>query len=392
MSVLTTGRAAVWTGKRKMEIREYPVPATDVDSILLKIDAAAICGTDGHLFPQEPPYDAILGHEFTGTIVDMGPKANKKINIYGGPVNVGDRVALYPWITCGKCQGCLTFGSGTCTVCDDSFVYGIPYEKTGLTGVAGISSDAGIYPHFKGGFAEYAYIYPETYLWKLPDDMPSEVAALLDPLAVAVRAIELALTCPGVLEEAFNTNTTVAVIGVGPVGLLAAMVSKLMGVEKVIVLDGRKERLKLASSFSKVDHVIDITSMKANDRIDAVRAVTGGKGADIVLQCANVPAAFVDAIEMVRRMGTVVEIGNMVNVGSMVQIDPARHLCSKHARIMGMSANNPKAFDKAFHLLKRHKDIHFTDLYSHVCNLEGLEETLNAMTGQDYIKGLIKFH
>lgn len=385
------GRAAVWTARRRLEIMEFKVPTAAEDGMVLKVDAAAICGTDGHLFPQDPPYPSILGHEFTGTIVDMGSKANKKINIFGGPVKVGDRVALYPWITCGKCSGCLTYGSGTCTVCEDSFVYGIPYEKTGLTGIAGISSDVNIYPHFKGGFAEYAYVYPETYLWKLPDDMPSEVAALLDPLAVAVRAIELSLTCPGVIEEAFNTNSTVVIIGVGPVGILAALVARLMGVERVIVLDNRDKRLSKAVEFAHVDTALNINGMTAEDRINAVKNLTGGKGADVVLQCANTPSAFIEAIEMVRRMGTVVEIGNMVNVGSSVQIDPARHICGKHIRIMGMSANNPGAFDKAFHLLKRHKDIDFTKLYSHTCDLDGLEKTLNSITDPDYIKGLVKF-
>lgn len=385
------GRAAVWTARRRLEIMEFAVPTAAEDGMVLKVDAAAICGTDGHLFPQDPPYPSILGHEFTGTIVDMGLKANKKINIFGGPVRVGDRVALYPWITCGKCSGCLTYGSGTCTVCEDSFVYGIPYEKTGLTGIAGISSEVNIYPHFKGGFAEYVYVYPETYLWKLPDDMPSEVAALLDPLAVAVRAIELSLTCPGVIEEAFNTNSTVVIIGVGPVGILAALVARLMGVERVIVLGNRDKRISKAIEFANVDTAVNINGMTAEDRINAVKNLTGGKGADVVLQCANVPTAFVEAIEMVRRMGTVVEVGNMVNVGSYVQIDPARHICGKHIRIIGMSANNPSAFDKAFHLLKRHKDIDFTKLYSHICDLDGLEKTLNSITDLDYIKGLVKF-
>lgn len=385
------GRAAVWKGKRKIEIMELPVPTASEDGAVIKVDAAGVCGTDGHLFPQEPPYPAILGHEVTGTIVDLGSNANKSINFFGGPVKVGDRVVLYPWITCGKCSGCLTYGSGTCTVCEDSFVYGIPYEKLGLGGVEGISSDVNIYPHFKGGFGEYLYIFPETYCWKLPDDMPSEVAALLDPMAVAVRAVELACMCPGVVEEAFTTSSTIAVIGDGPVGALAALVSRIMGVEKIVMIGGRGERLAISQELAQIDVVINYKETSAYERINKVKDLTGGRGADVVLQCSNTVNAFIEGIEMMRRMGSLIEVGNMVNTGSTVPIDPAAHICGKHARIIGMSANSPNAFDKAFHLLKKHNRIKFEKLYTHVCSLETLENTLNSMKDSNYFKGLLRF-
>jgi len=356
------------------------------------VDAAAVCGTDGHLFPQDPPYPAILGHEVTGTIIDQGKKAHESLNLYGDHLQVGDRIALYPWITCGKCQGCLTYGSGTCTVCDDSFVYGIPYEKLGLNKAGRISSNVAIAPHFKGGFAEYMYVFPGTYVWKLPQDMPSEVAALLDPTGVAVRAIELAVTCPGVVEEAFTTRATVAVIGAGPVGILAALISKLMGVEQVIVIGGRKQRLTLAKELAKADEIIDIHEMDAQSRVDRVKHLTQGKGADVVLQCANTPAAFIEGLEMLRRMGTLVEVGNMVNTGTCVPFDPARHLCGKHARILGMSANNAKTFDKAFSILKRHQSIDFARLYSHTATLDTLAQTIRSINDRNYSKAVVRFN
>ena len=385
------GRAAVWTGKRTMEIRGFAVPKAKADGIVLKVDAAAVCGTDGHLFPQDPPYPAILGHEVTGTIIDMGKRANQSVNVYGGPLKVGDRVALYPWVTCGKCKSCVTYGSGTCTVCDNSFVYGVPYENLGLEGTKGIDSDVDTPPHFMGGFAEYLYIFPETYLWKLPEDMPSEVAVLLDPLAVAMRAIELAQMSPGVVEEAFNTNSTVAIIGMGPVGILAAITARLMGVEKIIAIGARKSRLDLVKELADVDEIIDIHQVKPQDRIKMVKEMTDGMGADVVLQCANSPSAFIQGIDMLRRMGTLIEVGNMVNTGTTVELDPAKHICGKHARIIGMSANNPGAFNKAFNILKRHKKIDFMKIYSHVTELDNIGDTINKITDEDYIKAIVKF-
>ncbi|WP_274651024.1 zinc-binding dehydrogenase [Paenibacillus humicola] len=386
-----TARAAVWTGTGQMEVRQLPIPEAGEGALLLRVDAASVCGTDGHLFPQNPPYSAILGHEVTGTIVQMGKNANRTQHIFGGPVQVGDRVVLYPWITCGKCEGCLTYGSGTCTVCDNAFVYGIPYEKLGLEGVAGISSDVELFPHFKGGFAEYLYVFPGTYMWKLPDDMPSEVAVLLDPLAVAVRAIELAVMSPGVVEESFTTSSSVVVMGAGPVGALTALVARTMGVERVIIVGGRKERLSITRELSDADAVIDIRETTPEERIKQVKDMTGGKGADVVIQCANVPGAFVEGLDMIRRMGTLIEVGNMVNTGSTVAIDPARQICGKHARIIGMSANSAKAFDKAFHLLKRHAKISYDKLYTHVTSLDELERTLHRMSDGNYMKGLLTF-
>jgi threonine dehydrogenase-like Zn-dependent dehydrogenase len=90
-------------------------------------------------------------------------------------------------------------------------------------------------------------------------------------------------------------------------------------------------------------------------------------------------------------MGTLIEVGNVVEMGNGVSVSPARHICSKHARIIGMSANTPNAFNKAFHLLSRHKKIDFLKLYTHICSLDTLETTLNSMKKEDYFKGLLKF-
>lgn len=387
-SDMETGKAAVWLAKHSIETRSIPIPDVQEDGLLIRMEASGVCGTDGHLIEGDPPYPAIMCHEICGKIVEMGSRANETLNVYGGPLKVGDRIALYPWIMNPRSEGCLKYGPGTCTVTNDSFVYGIPFPKLGLEGDEIISSRVDEAPYFKGGFAEYVYVFPDTYVWKLPDDMPSEVAGLLDPLAVAVRSVELAQTAPGVHEEAFNTSSQVVVVGAGPVGVLTALVCRMMGVEKVIMIGARKTRLRLSKEVAEVDEIIDIHEMDSTDRIQRVKDITSG-GADVVIQCANVTSAFVEGLEMIRRLGTLVETGNMVNQGSEVMIDPAKHICLKHARILGMSANHPGAFDKAFHILKRHQKIPFTKLFTHHCGVEGVLDTLGHMRDQDYMKGLM---
>jgi threonine dehydrogenase-like Zn-dependent dehydrogenase len=384
------GRAAVWVGSRKMKVMELPIPKAEENSAVIKVNATAICGSDGNMFPMTPPYPAIIGHEITGTIVDLGRKANNTLNVFGGPLKVGDRVALYPWITCGKCSNCLTFGPGKCTICENSFFYGAPSELFGVVRPDGINADVNKYPHFKGGFGEYLYIFPETCLWKLPDDMPSEVAALLDPMAVAVRSVELACMSPGVVEESFTTSSTIAVIGDGPIGALCALVSRIMGVEKIIIIGGRNKRLSIAAGLSQADYKINYKETSPEERIKLVKGMTNGKGADVVFQCSNTPAAFVQGLEMMRRMGTLVEVGNMTDKDNDISINVARHIGYKHARILGMAVNTSGAFDKAFHLLLRHKKIDFMKMYTHICSLDTLETTLNSMKNEDYFKGLLK--
>lgn len=383
-----TGRAAVWKGRYDIEIRELPVPDVREDGLLLEVEAAGICGTDGHLIQDDPPYPAIMCHEVTGRIVSMGDKANQSLNIFGGPLKEGDRIVLYPWITCGKCQGCLSSRPGTCTVCDNSFVYGVPYSKLGLEGKETISSDISNWPYFMGGFAEYCYVFPETYVWKVPDDMPPDVAALLDPMAVAMRALEMTLTGPGIMEAGLTTDSRVAVIGSGQVGVLSALLARLMGARQVIMIGSRETRLRLTREIAKTDHLIDYHRHSRQERIEMVRDLTGG-GADVVIQCSNNVDTFVDGLEMMRRLGTFIEVGNMVNQGREVSFDPARLVCSKHARILGMSANHPAAFNKAFGILERHRELGLSRMFTHKTDLDGLLETLKKMNAPDYLKGLV---
>lgn len=386
---MMTGKAAVWKGKYNIDIEQIPIPEVADSGLLLRNEASGICGTDGHLIQQEPPYPAIMCHEIAGRIEKIGANANKSLNIYGGPLAEGDRIVLYPWITCGKCQGCRRHRPGTCTTCVNSFVYGVPYSMLGLGGSEPINSRVDEAPFFKGGFAEYTYVFPETYVWKIPEDMPSDIAVLLDPMAVAVRAIEMAQTSPGIVEEGLNTNSKVVVIGAGQVGILAAAYIRALGVEQIIIVGSRSKRLSVARELGQVDEVIDIHSLKPNDRIRLVKKLTDG-GADVVFQCANSIQAFSEGLEMLARLGTFIEVGNMVNQGETVEIDPAKMICAKHARILGMSANNPASFNRAFNFLKRHRRIPFHKILTHRTNLEGLLDTIKQMGNDGYVKGLVQ--
>jgi len=384
------GLASVWTAPGVIEIRSWSVPKVEDDTILLQTGVCGICGTDGHLYKQTPPYPAILCHEITGKIVDMGPEANKKMKIEGGEtLSIGDRVALFPWLPCGYCEGCLRYGPGAMT-CINAFVYGIPFENLRLPGTSPYSSRSEEFPYFKGGFAEYLYVFPGTYLYKIPDDMPWEVAALLDPTGVAVRAIELAMTCPGTLEESIDFDSTVVVQGSGPVGLLTAVAAKKAGAKQIIMIGSREKRLKVASELCEIDLLIDRRKVDVNDRIKKIKDFTRGKGADIVFECAGTPDAFAEALEIVSHLGTIVELGNSMTPGRNVFVDPCKHICWKSIRILGQSATPPRTFRKGMVLLSNFRKIPFDKLITHEVRVKDVKDALQHMSDKDYVKGIMR--
>ncbi|MDO4272785.1 MAG: alcohol dehydrogenase catalytic domain-containing protein [Eubacteriales bacterium] len=379
------GKLAVFRGPYDITIEEYKLPEVKEDGILIKVEAASICGSDGHGVKMTPDEPCTIGHEFAGRIIAMGEKANESIYSFGGPLKVGDRIVPYPWITCGTCPDCLEQGNGVCMICENGFCYG-GRDTMGTSKITASVEDA---PHFKGGFAEYVYIFPGTYVWKIPEDMPSTIASLLDPLAVAVRAVEMAQTEAGVPGESLNTSTQAVVIGAGAVGILTAMILKIQGCQKVIVTDFKKEKLQLAKEISGCDEVLDSSTMSLEERISKIRTLTG-QGPHLVIQCANSTRASIEGLQMVRKLGTYIEVGVPFGFGEEFKIDLPRLAFSKNVRINSLVANSPRVFHKAFHLLERHTKYPFFKLFTHkfYC-LEDLLPTIGKMGDSDYIKGIM---
>lgn len=384
---MNTGKTLVITGPYEVDIKEYPVPKAADDGLVIQVEAALICGSDGHFIKVKPDAPFCDGHEFAGKIVSMGKDANRFIHCYGGDLKLGDRIAVYPHITCGKCPSCMSHGAGICGVCDDDFIYGGPSPHQNAPGVPNTNPD--LYPHFKGGFGDYVYIYPETFVWKLPDDMPGEIAALMDPVAVAMRAIEMAMTESGTLQEGISTKTHALVIGAGPIGIIAAMILRHMGVEQLVITDMIDSKLEKARELARVDRAVNLSGMTDQECIQAVIQATDG-GADLVLQCANHWSATLQGLKMVKKLGTYIEVGlpmSMLNTHE-VTVSLPQLIFESNARICGLIANSPSTFDSAFRLLKKHREIPFGELITHrFDNLEDYLYTIRKMPEEGYLKG-----
>lgn len=381
-------KLAALTGIYQFEVMEFPVPTAMEGSLVIKTEAATICGSDQHSVRVGVNKPRNIGHEFTGRIVEMGPRAKEGIRCFGGDFNVGDRIAVYPWVTCGHCQSCLEYGEGICGICENSFIYG-----GGIVSTGALNGDPFQFPHFKGGFGEYVHIFPGTYVWKVPDDMSPEIASLLDPTAVAVRAIEMAMTESGTLQEGVTTNTRALVIGAGPIGVITAMILRHMGVEQLIISDTIQQKLDTAKSISGADVAFNVNGMTSDERIKKLRDMTNG-GASVVINCANHPSSQIEGLQMARKLGTFVEVGNprAYEGGGVISVDFPNVVFSRNVRVNGLVANYPKSFDRAFRLLKKHDQLPFERLITHrFYDLNDLLPTMKKMTDPDYLKGVCIF-
>lgn len=384
--MITSCKACVLTKKHTIEVMEVPMPKCADNAMIIKIEAAGVCGTDLHLFDTEPQYPFIPAHEMCGRIVEMGSNANKAMRCYTGDLKVGDRICLYPWVVCGTCESCLTYGIGACGICENAFVYGVPYEELGFGGVATRSNSVKEAPYLMGGFAEYMYVFPGTFCWKVPDDMPSKIAALLDPMAVAMRGVELAMRAPGIFEDSFNLGSTVLVIGDGQIATLVALIARTLGVQHIIISGFSDEKLALAKDISGADEMMNSAKLSIEERRAIITKYNGKNGADVVFQCAGSPYAFRDGVDLMKNVGTLIEIGN-VGSGKAVDFYPGKDLCNKHGTYIGMSVNTANTFNKAFQMLCKHERLGLERLLTHRATMKTLGEVMSKGKDPDYMKG-----
>ena len=278
-------RAAVQTGPRQIELREFPRPRTGPDDGLLRVEANGICGSDvetyrGHLGGPRPAF--IPGHEPLGIVAEVGERAAQR---WG--VQPGDRVALEVIVPCRSCQDCLT---GRYQFCRN--------RKYGH-GVTGIDTE----PALWGGLAEYMYLSPTSVLHKMDNSLPVELAAMYNSMGAGVRwACHLGEVALG---------DTVLVLGAGQRGVAAVVAARAAGAGTVIItgLAADAHKLAVAREFG-ADHTIVVDGDAGQDTVARVEEITGGEMADVALELTPMAAGPVsDAMAAVRRGGRVVLAG-----------------------------------------------------------------------------------
>jgi L-gulonate 5-dehydrogenase len=257
-------RAIVVHKPDDLRIDEVPKPTVSASDVLIRVRAVAICGTDFHILKghRVVPLPKILGHEMAGDIVEVGEAVTTR--------KVGEKVTVEPNYSCGKCRLCRT---GKYNICRAKRTMSLNID---------------------GCFSEYV-VAPAEYVWPLPEDMPYERGALVEPTTIAYHAVQRAQP---------RLGDVVLVLGAGPMGLLVLQVVKLQGA-KVVIADQFKNRLDLATRFG-ADHVIDFTRTPTPD---ATKALTDGAGADVVIDATGSPHGFQLALDSVAPGGRIAIVG-----------------------------------------------------------------------------------
>ncbi|HEX8854182.1 MAG TPA: zinc-binding dehydrogenase [Thermoleophilaceae bacterium] len=370
-----TVRAAVMKEPGRLELERFPLPDPEPGAVLLKMSYSGICGTDKHTFRGETlqyagtpherrlEYPLICGHENVGVVAAVGG-SEPVLDSEGVPLRDGDRVVPAANVACGSCWFCR----------NDQ-----PYYMCEHLDDYGNSLNAKRPPHLFGGWAEYMYILPGTPLFRVPDELPDEIAVLTEVMAVT-HGFELA-------RRLYNTNfgESVAVIGVGPLGMCHLIKAKLLGCGKLIAIDRLPSRVEMAGRFGATLG-LDASQLDDEELIARVREHTGGRGADIVLDCSGVPETFVTSLHMARVGGTVVESGAFVDMGP-VAINPNADICTKNVNVLGVGGETAESYQPAMELLARNMErLPLHELVTHRMALEDAQAALEIAQNDGAMK------
>ena len=336
-------------GTGNMEIQEVPDPIVGYGQVKIKVMAASICSSD-QMYYYAPDMGTrlrcpvILGHEGSGVVVEVGEGVDH--------VKVGDRVVSETTFEiCGVCDACMEGRYSQCV------------KRRGL----GSSAD--------GFFAEYVLARGAS-VHKIPDDLSFDAAALMEPMTCAVHAL---------LERMrIMPYDYVLVSGPGPIGLFAAQVAKCCGATVIVSGTTRGEpRLALAKKLG-ADYTVN---SQKEDLYERVMEITGGRGADVAVECAGVEKAIQDCFRCLKKSGEYMALGAMHH-GVMKEFDYNVPF-SKEIRMNTSCSTIPSSWNKALRLVEEGKIV-LGDLVTHTLPLDQWEEGFEKVANREAIK--VVFH
>ena len=302
---MKTMLAARYLGPHRLEAEEVLVPVIGDEEALLQVEACGFCGSDINIVAGTHPRakaPLTLGHELSGRIEQM--------NAPNSDLEVGDRVTMYPLISCGYCYACT---HGNPHVCRQLRLFGFDVD---------------------GGMSEYVKV-PVGSLIKLPKQMPPQIGALIEPLAVTVH---------GVARAKLEDVNLAVVLGAGPIGLLTALVAKERGIPNLLISDVLSSRLDLAESLG-------LRAVQAGEELKSiVMELSDNNGADLLFECAGHPSSAREMTTLVRSRGVIVNLSVFKNP---VEID-MQAINFKEIEVVGSRVYERKDFldaiDMAMHM------------------------------------------
>lgn len=257
------------TKLEEMEAREAPMPVMGPDDVIIRIQSVGVCGSDLHYYSKGSignfivKFPFVLGHEAAGVITEVGENVKT--------LKPGDRVCMEPGIPCMKCEECLT---GHYNLCKD-----VKFWAT---------------PPYDGVLSEYV-AHPAAFTFKIPDNMSFTEGALVEPLAIGLHACN---------TGGVKLGQTVAIVGAGCIGLVTLLAAKAYGATKIIVGDVLDKRLDKARELGAIP-----VNTKETDLAQKVMELTGGRGADVCIDCAGFTPTVDACLSAAKPAGMVVIVG-----------------------------------------------------------------------------------
>lgn len=302
-------KAAVLTQTKQIEIQELPIPAVSPGDVLIRTAATGICGSDLHVFRGTHPFrkpPVVLGHEIAGVVERVGADVQD--------FKPGDRVTVEPQVACGECYYC---NRGLPNLCCNKKVPGMG--------------------NWVGTFAEY-FVAPESIVYRVPDNVSLEVAALSEPLAVAVRAVKRA---------GIRGGETIAITGSGTIGIMVLIAARLAGAARAMTTDVVPYNLEQGRRVGA-----DLAVDARGEDVSAVGlAFTQGLGFDVVFVTSGSPDSIKEASRLARKQGRVVVI-SMYNQD--ISVDAFR-IVSGEQEVVGSIVYTPEDFSDAIGLLEQRR-------------------------------------
>lgn len=308
--------AARWHGPLDLRLEKVPIPKVAPKSVLVKVYACAVCGSDNRIFrfgDARVVSPRTIGHEIAGKVVDVGSGVTR--------FRPGDRVTVGADIPCGECDHCR---AGRPNCCQTNLAIGYQYD---------------------GGFAEYLLLEPlvveQGPIQKFSSGLDYEIAALAEPLACCLNGYQRVL-------GASPVGGTVVVFGAGPIGIMLTMLAPLKGADRVIVIEPNTER-RQAALVAGADVSIDPEKL---DSVKTVMNLTDGKGADMIFTACPSLESQRDAMAMVATRGVVNLFGGLPKDTPKLEIY-SNEIHYKEACVTGSHGSTPEQHKEAIELIER---------------------------------------
>ena len=344
-------------------MREFEIPPLQHGEVLIRMEAAGVCGSDVHMLRGEDPrtpLPIILGHEGVGRVLEV---KGEKLTVEGEPLKSGDLILWNRGVSCHRCFHCAVLNEPA--LCKNRKVYGI-------------NRSSKVAPYVNGCYSQEMLLTADTDIFK--------VTAEVDP------AILVSASCSGAtVAHAFDLHRpdfgdTVLIQGPGPLGVYAVAFAKQLGAQEIIVIGGSENRLQTCREFGAT-LTLNRRELSQEDRRQAIMDKTRGRGVDFVVEAVGDPSAVHEGIKLVRSGGAYVSIGFSQPPGHC-QIDFFQEVVSKNLKIQGVWVSGTRHTWQAMKLVLERPEL-FARMITHRFSLEQANEALAAMAQREALKAVM---